>query len=125
MINKKIIMGEITEDITGTPIAKFKKAITLSQHEAFIVYTNDPQFVEALEVLCGEKNIQVYLKLNGSCKKITVHEAYDYVGDIYHIINYTRFNHELQEDDNDSFTVDYDYLNKQIEEYENKFKKLE
>ena len=56
-MTKKIICGEIREDFMDTPINIFKKAVELSKIDSFTVKTNNPQLVEALEVLCGEKKI--------------------------------------------------------------------
>ena len=121
---KKIILGEITDEINDTPINNFKYAIELSQQESFTVYTNNVQFLETLEVLCGEDNLNVYLKLNGECEEITCMDAYEYVGDIYSILNGIRFDRELQEDGTNKFVPKYNYINRLIKDYETKFKEL-
>ena len=54
---RKIFIGDVEENVLGTPIMKFKKAFELSTRNDFNVSTNDAQFIEALEVLCGENNI--------------------------------------------------------------------
>ena len=89
-MTKRIYIGEIKENIRGTPIEKFEKAVELSKTDDFRVYTNDPQFVEALEVLCSAKKSHIYIILNGKCKEITFYEAYNYLGDLYDTIDYIR-----------------------------------
>ena len=97
MGNRKIYVGEVPiDDISiGTPIYMANLAVELAEKEGFIVYTNDPQFVEMLEVLLGEDNINIYLQLNGKTIEITFKQAYDYLGDIYDTINEIRFTTEL------------------------------
>ena len=117
MNEKSIIVGEISEDYYSTPIYIFKKAIELSKQDEFQVHTNNPQLVEALEVLCGEDNVKVYLTLNGLCKRITFLEAYNYLGDVYDIIDRIRgFNLA-------GAPIDEDELSFFIEEYNKKYSK--
>lgn len=115
---KKIICGEIDEaTIKGTPIEVFKFAIELAKRDDFIVETNNPQLVEALEVLCGEKNIDFYISMNGELiKEESVVKIYNYLGDIYNIINQIRFIRDL-EDDFDLEAKEEDILD-DIREYE-------
>ena len=120
MSSKKIILGEITDEIKDTPINNFKYAIELSKKENFTVYTNNVQFLETLEILCGEDNLNVYLKLNGECEKITCLEAYCYVGDIYRMLHSIRCDRELQEE-NGKFVPKYNTMDRLIKKYESKF----
>ena len=116
MNEKKIIIGEINnESFHGTPIDIFKWAILLSKQDVFIVYTNNPQLVEALEVLCGEDNVDVYLKLHFKYTKLSFWEAYNYLGDVYDFIDYIRGMRYVggKITDND--------LYKQINEYNEKY----
>lgn len=96
---KKIICGEIDEEIKGTPIEIFKFAIELAKRDDFIVETNNPQLVEALEVLCGEENIDFYVSMDGELvKEESVRKVYNYLGDVYNIINHIRFVRDLESD---------------------------
>lgn len=121
---KQIIIGEVIDEIKDTPLNNFKYAIELSQKENFSVYTNDVLFIETLEVLCGEDNLRIYLKLGNNCEEITCMDAYEFVGDIYRIINFIRFKRELTEDDTNDFIPNYEYINTMIKDYETKFKEL-
>lgn len=124
-MDKKIFVGDIEEETYyGTPIELFKKAIEISKEECFIIETNNPQFVEALEVLCGEENIEFYICTDGhSCKVDRATEVYNYLDDVYNIINSLRFAIQLKDD----FDEDYDFTDeilKEIEEYEIKYQYL-
>lgn len=122
-VNKIIIIGDIWEQyVQYTPIEIFEQAITLSINKGFIVQTNNPQFIEALEVLCGEKDIDIYIQLkNKEKKKISFLTAYDYLGDVYDIIDEIRGKNIAQQ--KNSFERNYpneQWLKKKIEEYKNK-----
>ena len=116
--NRKIFIGNIDgESFQGTPIELFEKAIELSKLDSFEVSTNNPQFLEALEVLCKEENLNVYLKVSlFENIPISISTAYDYLGDIYSIINSIRalmmFNGNVGEN----------YLNEKIKEYKEKWR---
>lgn len=103
-MTKRIIIGNVREELYDSPIRMFKMAVRLSKKDNWTVSTNNPQFIEALEVLCGEENIDVYFKEYNSnkIKVITFQEAYDYLGDVYDIINSIRgdvFFDRLNDDD--------------------------
>lgn len=121
--DKIIIIGDVEEEFLGTPVDNFKKAIELSKSDGFKIYTNDVQVVEALEVLCDEKNIHVYLRKDKVEVEIDVMDAYNFVGDIYRIINSLRFEKELNEDMGECFDL-IKSVNEDIKEYEEKYDKL-
>lgn len=122
-MSRKIICGEITNKREyiwlDTPIEIFRKAVSFRLLDDFTVYTNNPQLVEALEVLCGEDNVSIYIKLNGKCTEVSFSEAYHYLGDVYDIINRIRFHQEILEDFGE--VCDFDYYQNQIKEYEDKW----
>lgn len=112
-MTKNIICGEIMEEIYGTPIEIFKEAIKYAKKDEFNIETNNPQFIEALEVLCGEENINFYIYINGQyCKQDKAMDVYNYLGDVYEIINTIRFISDLGD------TISDKKLNKEINEYE-------
>lgn len=120
---KEIFIGEIEESLTGTPIERFKKAFEIYKDD-FKVYTNDVLFLETLEVLCGEDNINVYLCLNDKYEEITCMEAYEYVGDIYSILNRIRFSKELKQDLGEFTEFNINSIKLEIKDYEKKFNEL-
>lgn len=116
-IKMKIIIGDFTEEtIRGTPSDVFKNAIRLSKEKEFEIHTNNPQLIEALELLCGEENIEVFLSQNDKMKKISFIEAYNYLGDIYDIINYMRFTKDLDGE------ISYSIIDEEIREYDDKWR---
>lgn len=116
-IKMKIIIGDfIEETIRGTPAAVFKNAIKLSKEKEFEIYTNNPQLIEALELLCGEENIEVFLSQNNKMKKINFIKAYHYLGEIYDIINYMRLAKNLDDE------ISYSIIDKEIKEYDDKWR---
>ena len=119
-MSKKIYCGEIKEDIHGTPIRKFKKAVSLSKQDKFRVYTNDPQFIEALEVLCGEDNINIYLIINGKCIETSFLEVYNYLGDLCDTIGLIRLYNSGCSFYKTETEIE-DIINKEIKEYEVKW----
>ena len=110
---KKIIIGVFTEEtIRGTPSEVFKNAVRLSKEkDDFEIYTNNPQLVEALELLCGEENIEVFLNQ----KQISFIEAYRYLGEIYDIINHMRLARNLDDE------ISYEIIDKEIKEYDKRW----
>lgn len=121
-MTNKIFVGEVEEQYFGTPIDIFKEAIGLytKRNEDFEVYTNNPQFVEALEVLCGENNIDIYIILDGVNYEVSFQKAYDYLGDVYDIINSIRFSKTLKEEEDDYYS-DITLVFNDIKEYEDKW----
>lgn len=118
---KEIFVGEIKYnafELLDTPIELFKRAYKISKLDSWSVFTNNPQFIEALEVLCGEENIKIYLKLNGKCEEVDFLEAYNYLGDVYDIVNRIRLKRNL-----DSEITD-EWINHQINEYNKKYLEL-
>lgn len=114
---RKIIIGKVREEFDMTPIEKFMMALRLSKTDNFIIQTNDPQFVESLEVLCGEENVEVYLRVtDNQLHDITFQEAYNYLGDIYDIINTIRFSKDLTEDLGNEI-IDEDEIMGYVDEY--------
>ena len=90
-MSKQIFVGEIKkESFYGTPIEMFKNAVSLSKCDKFSISTNNPQFLEALEVLCGEDNIDVFLILNEEYRHVNVVTAYNYLGELYDTIDAMR-----------------------------------
>lgn len=122
---KKIIIGEIEEQIIGNPIKNFEKAIALSKKENFEVHTNDMLFVETLEVLCGESNIHIYFKADDEYFEMDCISAYDYLGDLYRILNSIRFQKELLDDDGARNYMQklYDNLDNELGKYKCKYSK--
>lgn len=114
---KEIIVGEVAETIWGTPIYLFEEAIRLSKEENFSIRTNNPQFIETLEVLVGEENMDIYIKLSGELNKVNFHTAYNYLGDLYHVINSIRFRSDLG-----SKKISDEWLEKQIRKYNKRYK---
>lgn len=124
---KKIFIGEIEEEYTKTPIENFKKVVKLfrSGKEHFEIHTNDPQVVELFEVLYGENNVDVFLISNNETYALTFQQAYDYLGDLYRVINNIRFAKELKvTDDGDECFADIDTIDKDIAEYEHEWSNL-
>lgn len=112
-MKKKIIVGEIEEEFQGTPLHVFKKAMKISEFDDFIIHTNNPQVVETLEVLCGEANIEYYIKQDGDLfQQYDVRKIYNYIGDIYDIIDGLRLDREF---DNE---ITEETINEEILEYE-------
>lgn len=113
MSKRSIICGDIEEEIFGTPINIFKDAIKIATADEFCIKTNNPQFIEAVEVLCGEENIDFYIYIDGQyCKQDKAMDVYNYLGDVYEIINSIRFISDLGD------TISDKKLNKEINEYE-------
>lgn len=121
MKDKVILIGEIEENISGTPIEKFLEAIDYSKKERWVVKSNDPQFVEALEVLCNESDIDVFLFCDGKFHDLTFQEAYNYLGEIYNIINAIRFRKDLNEDLNLNDDSNYNMIMDNVKEYKKKW----
>lgn len=114
-MSKNIICGEINSDDEwiGAPIDLFKKAVLLSKMDTFCIKTNNPQLVEAIEVLCGKNNINFYIYIDGKYyKQDRVESIYDYLGDVYGILNSLRLELEFEEDITDEVIL------KEIAEYE-------
>lgn len=105
-MSKTIIVGEIkSRDIFVflTPVQRFKKAYEIAKIDDFIIETNDAMMIETIEVLCGEKNIQVYLKIDGKLKEIGVIDAYNYIGDLYDVVDHMRAKRILDREITDSW----------------------
>lgn len=117
MSNKKIFIGNSLTDLYP-PIELFEKAYKLSKQEKWTITTNNPQFIEALEVLCGEENIEIYRLKNNEWKKISFLSAYCYLGDVYDIIDNIRVfrivNH-LKGDE--EFNVSETWIKEEIDKY--------
>lgn len=124
---KKIFIGEIEEEYTKTPIENFKEVVKLfkSGKEHFEIHTNDPQVVELFEVLYGENNIDVSLISKNGIRELTFQQAYNYLGDLYDIIDGIRIGKQLNcvNEDNEYFTDIYT-IDKDISEYEGKWNNL-
>lgn len=117
-MNKIIVIGEIEGKETSMPcipIEKFKKAYNLSKIDNWIIYVNDAQFIEALEVLCGEENIKVYLTINEKYEEISFLTAYNYLGDIYDIIDVIRIKNSFDEEITD------EWIQNELNEYTKKY----
>lgn len=123
MKSKTIIIGEIEkETVTGTPIEVFQKAVELSKKDSFVVYTNNPQLIEALEVLCGIKNVDVMFLKDYKLFKISFLKAYNYIGDIYDIIDSIRFCKEMDIFNPKSITKDIEFYNEKYKKFSKKVK---
>lgn len=124
---KKIFIGEIEEQYIKTPIENFKEVVELfkSEKEHFEIYTNNPQVVELFEVLYGENNIDVFLISNNETHALTFQQAYDYLGDLYNIINEIRFDKQLNNENEDNeYFASIDGINKALSKYERKWSDL-
>lgn len=118
--DKKIFIGDIRESFNDTPLKIFRQAIELSKKDSFIVYTNNPQFVEALEVLCGEENVDVFLRLYGETVEVSFLMAYNYLGEFYEIIDFIRIANVMDDD----YVSVMESVENQIDDYENKYFKI-
>lgn len=117
-MTKKIIIGHIHECYHyEPPIKTFEKAYQLSKQDDFEIYTNNPQLIEALEVLCGAENIEIYMWLKHKITKISETVAYDYLCDVYEIIDFLR-GYSLA-----NGKVTDELINQKIKEYEEKYMK--
>lgn len=118
---REIVIGEIKYnafELLDTPIELFKRAYKISKLDSWSIFTNNSQFIEALEVLCGEENIKIYLRLNGKCEEVDFLEAYNYLGDVYDIINRIRIKKDLGGDITD------EWVNYQVKKYNEKYLEL-
>ena len=119
---KSIIIGNVREEFRDSPIRMFQMAIRLSKQNDFTVRSNNAQFIEALEVLCGEENIIICFQTFHNPSKlieIDFRMAYNYLGDVYDIINSLRIG--MQFDDE----IDWDKLESEIRTYQNRWEKFE
>ena len=120
---KSIIIGNVREEFYDSPIRMFEMAVRLSKQNDFTVRSNNAQFIEALEVLNGEENVIVCVQTYHNPSKlveISFQEAYNYLGDVYDIINTIRFTKEICDDK----LSDDDLIN-EIKEYREKWKGFE
>ena len=124
---KKIFIGEIKEQYTKTPIENFKEVVELfkSEKEHFEICTNNPQVVELFEVLYGENNIDVFLVFNNKTHELTFQQAYNYLGDLYDIIDSIRFEKQLNciNEDNEYF-AHIGAINEALSKYEREWNDL-
>lgn len=125
VITKHIVIGDIIDNKCNncTPIEIFEKAVKLSKQKNFTVYTNNPQFVEALEVLCGENNIEIFRRIDGRDIEIDFQTAYNYLGDVYDIINCLRFDKQLKlgHDEDNCYYDEWETIEKEIIDYKRKW----
>ena len=71
-MTKTIIVGEIrSRDIYvfQTPVQQCKKAYEISKRDNFTIETNNAMMIETIEILCGEENLEVYLKIDNKLKE--------------------------------------------------------
>lgn len=111
---KIIIVGEVrNRDIYVflTPVQKFRKAYKISQRDNFTIETNDAMMIETIEIMCGEENLEVYLKIDDKLKEISVINAYNYIGDLYNVVDHMRIKTLFDEEITDS------WFERQCEEY--------
>ena len=111
---KIIIVGEVrSRDIYVflTPVQKFRKAYETSKRDNFTIETNDAMMIETIEILCGEENLEVYLKIDDKLKEISVIDAYNYIGGLYDVVNDMRLKTDFDEEITDS------WFERQCEEY--------
>lgn len=119
-----IVIGDTREDYVGAQIDLFMIAMRLSEQSEIIVHTNNPIFVEALEVLIGEDNLYFYLHLDGKYEEVDKYEAYDYLGDVFRIINGLRFEIEINEDCYNEIKYDKKQLYDTIAEYNERWNQV-
>lgn len=111
---KIIIVGEVrSRDIYvfQTPVQRFRKAYEISKKDNFTIETNNAMMIETIEILCGEENLEVYLKINDKLKEISVIDAYKYIGGLYDVVNDMRLKTHFDEEITDS------WFERQCEEY--------
>ena len=108
-MSKKIIIGDIIADGCQTvdnvnyninqqytPVDVFKEVVRLYKSKKdFILYTNNPQLIEAIEVLYTEgdeePDIELYLSVDTELIRLyDFREAYNYLGAPYDIIDTIR-----------------------------------
>lgn len=119
---KSIIIGNVREEFYDSPIRMFQMAIRLSKQNDFTVRSNNPQFIEALEVLCGEENIVICFQTFHNLSKlieIDFRMAYNYLGEVYDIINKLRMDMDFDDE------IDWDGLESRIRTYQNRWEKFE
>lgn len=119
-----IIIGDTREDYVGAQIDLFMIAMRLSEQSEIIVHTNNPIFAEALEVLIGEDNLYFYLKIDNKYEEIDKYEAYDYLGDVFRIINGLRFEIEINEDCDNEIKYDKQELYDTIAKYNERWNQV-
>lgn len=114
---KIILIGDVTDDFALlNPIECFERAYELSKLDDFTVRTNNPQVVEALEVLCGEGEIVVLLCSKKRRFPINIQVAYNYLGDVYDIIDSIRIRKGISEE-----KITDEYIQHEIDEYNTKY----
>ena len=120
MGRKRVTIGDIENDILIglTPVQWFEKALNLYDTD-FDVECNNALFLEALEVLCGEENLEVYLKVDELIAKVDVIIAYNYLGDFYDVIDYLRTHVILLNEE-----VDMDKIKQEIKNFNEKYLKI-
>lgn len=114
---KVILIGDVTDDFASlNPIECFERVYELSKLDNFTIRTNNPQVVEALEVLCEEDGIIILLCSEESRFPINMQIAYNYLGDVYDIIDSIRAYERLDEEG-----VTDEYIQHEIDEYNIKY----
>lgn len=111
---KIIIVGEVrSRDIYvfQTPVQQFRKAYKISKRDNFTIETNNAMMIETIEILCGEENLEVYLKIDDKLKEISIIDAYKYIGGLYDVVNDMRLKTHFDEEITDS------WFERQCEEY--------
>ena len=126
-MSKKVFVGDIGREsyIGLTPIQLFEKAVELSKLDEFSISTNNPQFLEAIEVLCGKENVKVFIKFGLEYTHVNFYQAYNYLGDVYDIINTLRVKVELLECTKRGSKELDAVIEKEIKEYNDKWSNVE
>lgn len=133
MSNKKIIIGDIMNDWLqatdnvnynidqqNTPTNVFKEVLRLYKSKKdFTLYTNNPQLIEAIEVLYTEgdeePNIELYLSVDNYSELIPLYdfrEAYNYLSAPYEIIDTIRLLKGMKADETEVFKEIDEWLHK-------------
>lgn len=133
MSNKKIIIGDIIGDWCQTadnvnyninqqytPVDVFKEVVRLYKSKKdFTLYTNNPQLIEAIEVLYTESDeepdIELYLSVDNYSELIRLYdfrEAYNYLSAPYDIIDTIRLLRGMKIDETEVFKEIDEWLQK-------------
>lgn len=132
-MSNKIIIGDIMNDWLqatdnvnynidqqNTPINVFKEVIRLYKSKKdFTLYTNNPQLIEAIEVLYTEgdeePDIELYLSIDNYSELIPLYdfrEAYNYLSAPYEMIDAIRLLKSMKIDETEIFKEIDEWLQK-------------
>lgn len=114
---KRIIIGEITETKIDTPINIFEWGLELAEQDEFDIQTNNAQLIELLELMCGEDNLECYIRLDSDYYKTNLLSAYNYIGELYDTIDSMRCCKILEDG------INMNMIYEDLKEYKEKYSK--